>query len=454
MPPETETGTGGLKRWKLLLAPAGAAAVIAGLTWFGLDGDKSPPPAEAAVGLLARYAGFDHARVLAESDKSIADLKARLATPAGDMIDQEWLSIAYVNRSRLTGDFADLVKARQAAQAGIAMSPPGTGPWLAKASAEYAAHRIADTQAALDVVDRYVVPDVMTRGEARAMRADIAFSRGDYRGMERLLAETETIDNWPGLWFRKALLARARGDFDAARAAFVQADKINSDPTPRFRADMQMRLGELEFAQGRWDSARNHYQQSIRALPGYWRAEMKLAQMDAIAGKTAQALAVFERIADRWNEPDAMYVAAGLNRDLGQEDKAKVWIARADRVWQERLKQLPEAAWGHALEHELAFGDPKRALDLALKNARNRPYGIPMLLLAEAWNANGQPDKALAVCMAVEKSGWASADQWTIRSVALDKLGRTEQAAAARAKAVAINPREYDPNPALAWFHD
>lgn len=426
---------------------------MVGLTWLDPAGQGGAPPA-TAVALSPRYAGFDHARVLAETDAGIKALQQRLATPLGDMIDQESLSIAYVNRSRLTGDFADLVKARAAAEAGIAMSPPGTGPWLAKAAADYSAHRMADAEKALAVVDRYVVPDRLTRAEARAMRSDIAFSRGDYRGAARLLNEAAAFDDWPGLWFRNALLARASGDFEGARAAFIHADAINTDPTPRFRADMQMRLGELDFAQGRWPDAQRHYQQALRALPGYWRAEMKLAQMAAISGKTQEALAEFERIANRWNEPDAMYVAAGLNRDLGNEAKAVAWIARASSVWQTRLAQLPEAAWGHALEHELAFGSPARALELAQKNAQNRPYGIPMLLLAEAWIANGQPSKALAVCDAVLASGWVSADQWTIRAVALDALGRAAEAKAARAKAKAINPREDDPNPALAWFHE
>ena len=162
MPPETKRPSR-LKPSRLLLAPLGAAAAMVGLTWLDPAGQGGAPPA-TAVALSPRYAGFDHARVLAETDAGIKALQQRLATPLGDMIDQESLSIAYVNRSRLTGDFADLVKARAAADAGIAMSPPGTGPWLAKAAADYSAHRMADAEKALAVVDRYVVPDRLTPG--------------------------------------------------------------------------------------------------------------------------------------------------------------------------------------------------------------------------------------------------------------------------------------------------
>ena len=334
------------------------------------------------------------------------------------------------------------------------MSPPGTGPWLAKAAAEFSAHRLGETERALDVVDRFVVPDAETRAEAKALRADVALARGDYAGAGRLLAEAERIDQWPGLYFRQALLARFTGDPDRARTLFDKAVSIERFPSAAFRANLLLRQGEIDFSQGRFEDARKRYAEANRRLPGFWLIEMRLAQMQAIGGQSREALAVFERIAAEHREPDAMYAAAGLNRDLGNEPRARAWIARAGKVWDERLTLLPEAAWGHAIEHELAFGSPARALKFAGLNARNRPHGVPLLLLAEAWLANDRPEYALALCRRVEASGWVSADQWTIRAVALDALGQTKEAAEARRKAVRLNPREADPNPALAWFHN
>lgn len=438
---------------RLLLVPLAAAAAIAGFTWLD-TGRRSAEAPVAAAKISGRYAGFDATRALAESDATISALEARIATPYGDMIDRESLSIAWMKRSKLSGDFGHLVKAREAADAGIAMSPPGTGPWLAKAAAEFSAHRIAESALALDRVDKFVVPDDATRAESKAMRGDIAMARGDYAGAAREFAAAESLDRWPGLLFRKAVLARFTGDLDTARTLFAQADALDRDPTPLFRADMLLRQGELDFAQGKWAEASARYAAAARAFPGYWRADMRVAQMAAIAGRTRPALATFERIANTTGNPDAMYVSAGLNRDLGNEAAAQGWIAKADRAWATRLALLPEAAWGHAVEHELAFGDPRMALKLAGKNAKNRPHGIPLLLLAEAWILNGRADLALALCRRVEASGWVSADQWVIRAVALDKLGRTKEAEDARAKALRINPREYDKNAALAWFHD
>lgn len=438
-------------RWLVLLAVA--AAAVAALGWFVRPQAPIPAP-RAAARVVPPLQGQDAARALAEIDATIGALKTRIASPYGDMFDYEQLSIAHVGRAKLTGDFGDLLAAQTSLDAAFATSPPGMGPWLAKAAAAFSAHRIDVAAAALDRVDRFVVPDRQTLAEARAIRADIAMARGADGEAARLLSEAEAIDRWPGLYFRKALLARLRGDFDGARRLFAEAEAANPNPTPLFLADMRLRQGELDFAQGRWDEARRHYAAAARMLPGYWRADMRVAQMMAIGGDTRGALARFEAIAERLGDPDAMYVAAGLNKDLGEAARSRMWVDRAARVWTVRLAQLPEAAWAHALEHELAWGDPGRALVLAGRNVRNRPDALSLLLLAEAWLANGRPDYALALCRRVESKGWVLADQWTIRAVALDALGRRSEAAAARARAEALNPRENDPNPALAWFHN
>lgn len=426
---------------------------IVGIGWLA----RPDTPAVALpdpLPVAQAYAGHDAAKTLADIDSKIAGLEARIATPNGDMIDHENLSIAYVGRSKLTGDFADLLAAQTALDGGFAKVPAGMGPWLAKAAAAYSAHRLDDAATALGKVDGFVAPDTYTRAEAKAIRADVEMARGNDAEAARLLDEASKIDRWPGLFFRQALLARLKGDFDGARAAFAQADAANRNPTPLFRADMHLRQGELDFAQGRWDDARAHYADAAKTLPGYIRADMRVAQMMALDGKVPEALARFEAIADSHDEPDAMYVAAGLNRDLGNKDRSQMWIDRAGKEWARRLALLPEAAWGHALEHELAWGDPKRALALAGRNVKNRPDAMATLLLAEAWLANNRPDYALALCQRVEAKGWVVADQWTIRAVALDALGRKDEAKAARAKAEAINPRENDPNPSLAWFHN
>ena len=42
------------------------------------------------------------------------------------------------------------------------------------------------------------------------------------------------------------------------------------------------------------------------------------------------------------------------------------------------------------MEHELAFGEPRRALDLALKDHAARPYAGTQIALGWAWLANNR----------------------------------------------------------------
>lgn len=433
-----------------LTVPIAAVAIVASATWYrsGLPDQ----PALVPTRLADRYAGHDYARALAETEAKIAALKTRIATPHGDMIDREQLSITLVGRSRLTGDFSDLAAARAAAADGIAISPPGTGPWLASAAADLTAHRVSEAETALDHVDRFVVPDAMTRAEARAMRADIAMAHGRDAEAARWIAEAESIETWPGLVFRKALLARVAGDLDGARSLFVEADALERNPSPRFRSDMLMRRGELDFAQGKWKEAAALYAEAARVFPGYWRADMRVAQMAALSGEIGPAISAFEAIARDADAPEAMDIVAGLYRARGDATASRAWAARAGAIWQKRLKLLPEAAWAHAAEHELAFGDPRAALGFAGRNARNRPNGAGLILLAKVWIANGRADYALALCDRVARSGWISTELWLVKAEALSLLGRGAEAEAARAKAEALNPRALGRDPAFAWL--
>jgi Tfp pilus assembly protein PilF len=113
---------------------------------------------------------------------------------------------------------------------------------------------------------------------------------------------------------------------------------------------------------------------------------------------------------------------------------------------------LPEAAYGHAVEHELAFGNPDRALRLAQLDYKARPYGVTAIALAWAYIGANRPADALRVIDPVLRSAWVSADQHIVAAQAHLLLGQTEEADAERQKALAINPRCFDREAALIWF--
>jgi predicted Zn-dependent protease len=116
------------------------------------------------------------------------------------------------------------------------------------------------------------------------------------------------------------------------------------------------------------------------------------------------------------------------------------------------LRLLPEAALGHAAEHELAFGTPARALALAQRDFALRPHGATAVTLGWALVANNRAAAALRLMSAVDRSSWRSTEQHLVSARAHALLGQGNEARAAEASALAINPRALDENAALLWF--
>jgi tetratricopeptide (TPR) repeat protein len=435
---------------RLIFVSLAATLVVAsGIIGRSLSGSRIEI---APSSIPARLVRRDFRAEVADLDSAISALQERAKISRGDWIDQESLTSNWLARARLTGSYDDIVAARAAADKGMAMAIRGSGPLLARAAVSLTSHQLVEAAADLDQVDKFVAPDTTTRAEAKAMRSDIALARGEYSESARLVEEAGRMESWSGLPLRRAMLAYYRGDYARAEEQLVKADALNRTPIPAFKADMLVRQGELDLAQGQWPEAEAHFAEANRIFPGHWRTEMRVAQMKALGGQVDPALREFERIAVARNAPEAMDIAAGLYRAQGNAAESKSWANKAGAIWQTRLRQVPEAAWGHAVEHELAFGAPRRALDLAGKNARNRPHGAPLILLAKAWLANGRADYALALCQKVERSGWVSVDQWLTRAEALVLLGRGKEALDARAEAAKLNPHALERNPAFGWL--
>jgi hypothetical protein len=91
--------------------------------------------------------------------------------------------------------------------------------------------------------------------------------------------------------------------------------------------------------------------------------------------------------------------------------------------------KLPEASYGHALEHFLEFphpdhrrsADAKRAVDVARKNVALRPNGEAKTRLAQAYVRAGPIAEARADIAKVLASKWARAGIAGARAVREDR---------------------------------
>jgi tetratricopeptide (TPR) repeat protein len=239
------------------------------------------------------------------------------------------------------------------------------------------------------------------------------------------------------------------GDPGLALRYISEAEALLDPRQQQGLAFLEMQRGVIALRRGLWTEAERHFRRAERTFPGSPAIEQRIASMRALRGDTAEAIAIYRPIADRWNSAEAMDAIAGLYRARGDQANARLWADRAGQLWEQRLAMLPEAAYGHALDHYLAFGDPARALDIARRNHANRPYAEAAIGLAWALLANRQPAEALRVLEPVRDSGWQSAEQHVAAAQAYALLGRGEEADEQRQAALALNPRSLDPGPAL-----
>lgn len=442
--------------WGLFLLPVAVVlAVVLGEGATSPEGQAAvaqraaPVPSDMRIALA--FGPGNQTAALAANDGAIALAQERVANGPGQWLRQESEAAALLQRFALVHDYADLQHASTILDEAQANAPAGSGPWLRAAGAAMLRHDLAGAEHALDGADGMAVPlSRADRAEIMAMRGDIALYRGNMAGADYLYREAFAIDGASLQHYRRAVLARAQGRFDDARELFSGA--ALSGDTPRLRAQIAMQIGRTESAQGRYASAGAWYREAENLFAQSPMGAALQAEALALSGNTVGAIAAMERAAAVHRWPEMMDALAMMYRLRGERGESRRWAARAGKIWNDRLAQAPLAAQAHAAEHELAFGDARRALQLARANLAARPYGEARILMANALIANGKPEAALQQLRRAESEGWRSAPMFAAMAEAAAMTGDDETMQDASAKAKAINPRIFEPETRLAWF--
>lgn len=373
----------------------------------------------------------------------------RLKTDAGAYAD---LANLYLGRARLTGSFDDYAMAGKLYDQAFAVAKPGFGPHLDRAIYNFTIHRLPAVEPDLKAVDRYAIAEPGPTATVQGLRGDLAFYSGRYPEALALYRRSHATLVMMSTSFRLAYYWGRMGDPDKARRYLDEAESQVIGPQQQQRSFLEMYRGILSLDHGLWDDAEAHFRRADAIFPGHWLVQEHLAMVLALKGHPDQAMAIYQGIAQRTDLPEAADAVAGLYRATGDFANAQTWAARADALWRKRLAQLPEAAYGHLVDHLLAFGAPAETLRVALQNFQARPYADSATQLAWAYMANHDPANALKVLGPTLASGWVSAEPHIVASEAHALLGQGPEADAERKAALAINPHSLDRNPGLVWL--
>ena len=225
------------------------------------------------------------------------------------------------------------------------------------------------------------------------MRGEIAFYRGDYAQAVRFYRRAGALDPKDGsLAYRWAVYHAKTGRPDLAAADFDRA-LAAAELQGQFRANVELQKGILLLEGGRWDEALARFRRADAIFPGHWLVQEHIAETLTLLGRTVEAERMYADIVRRTGHPEFMDQLAAIAQARGDAAAARAW---SERACPERAAAplLPEAAYGHALDHYLAAGDPARALEIARANHAARPFGESKVALAEALLQAGQPQAA------------------------------------------------------------
>lgn len=405
--------------------------------------EPKPAPEPEPRPVAAPAPTKQHADELARIDQEIAATTRRAeAHPQGWLV-LERIAGLHLGRARLSGDYDDYAKAEAALERAFTVAGKDAGPHLTRIALNFTLHRLDRVAADLERVEKYAIKTPADRRALRELGAELAFQQGRYAdaraGFEAALAaEPDDVTNLA----RMALLRWKTGDFAGAEDLYGQAlgKRVEGEPA----AWLHLQLGLMDLERGRHDEALAHYRDAAALLAGYWLLDEHIAEILTLQGKTDAALALYADIIARTDNPEFMDAVAGIHRAAGRTEAAAPLIARADAIYEAQLLRFPEAAYGHALEHFLEFGDPKRAVTLAEANHRTRPNAEAKISLARAYLQAGRKDDARKAIDEALATPWNTADLHAVAAEVLTATGDAAAASEQRRLALAMNPAVLD----------
>jgi tetratricopeptide (TPR) repeat protein len=201
-----------------------------------------------------------------------------------------------------------------------------------------------------------------------------------------------------------------------------------------------LQRGILDLDGGRWPEALAHFRRADALFPGWWLVEEHIAETMALLGDREGAERLYRGIVDRTGSPEFMDALALLLIARGETDEANTLRRRSRAIWGARLRQFPEASYGHALDHCAAFRDQACALQLAARNYAARPYGEAAEQYALVLIDAGRTAEARLMIDRLLSGPWRTARTFAVAAKIYSHAGDDGAAARFRAAALQLNP--------------
>ncbi len=239
------------------------------------------------------------------------------------------------------------------------------------------------------------------RAEELLSNLDLANERNLPAVVERRRKAAEKTRTYASLVSLAAAVG-ATGDFEGADDLYVEALRVHRDVSPFPYAWVAFQRGVM-WAEVAGDARRAVplYREALRRLPGYVVATVHLAELEAEFGERTAAIGRLQDVLTKTQDPEPYGLLSELLAE-SEPKRAAELVAEAKRRYEVLLERHGPAFWDHAAEFFSGpGGDPRRALDLATRNLKNRPTQRARLVAIGA--AHAAKDRA-ALCKLVRKA--------------------------------------------------
>lgn len=368
----------------------------------------SPPPqTDSGIGVRLSTTSWNIAG--GNLDADIAD-RTRRAKP--DSENRLHLVELLLARAQYLASVEDYERADELAAKMVAEDPKSHHAHFGRALAHAALHRFDAALKALDEAAKLGAP----AERVASSRASILIALGRYDEAEKLTPPV-TDKGSPVALISAAVLAGRMQKHDESDRLFETARSRIVDVSPFLVAWMDFERGSLLEERGKEMQARAYHAEAVEKIPVYVHAAVHLATTDP----PDQAIARLEELKKTSSDADILAALADAYGRVKNETEAKRVTDLARARYNALVAKHPEAYGDHAARFWLRAGnDPKKALELAEKNAQLRATEETIDLWMAAAAAAGRKEQICASAAAMKKLRWASEQRKRLAAAALN----------------------------------
>jgi tetratricopeptide (TPR) repeat protein len=369
------------------------------------------------------------------TDAEVQQLQAKLRLDPNDVRSLAALGLAYEQRMRETADPTYLTKADGVLHQALKLSPRSPEAVVGLGSLALSRH---DFRGAL-VLGRRAVRLAPGAGLPYGITGDALLELGHYdaafRTFDRMVEEEPGASSYARVAYARELLGNRAGALAAMRLALQSVEGQGEAA-----AWVRFQIGKLLWGGGQLVAATEQYRMSLRELPGYVYALDGLAQAQAAAGNTRQALRLSRRAVETVPLPQFVTTLADILQSSGDKAAAREQYELVGAV--ERLlrangvKSDLEIAQFY-VDHGLRL---RHAAQLARRAYADRPSIDGDDVLGWALVRNGHCAEGLHYAKRSLRLGTRDASKFFHRGMAERCAGHAGEARVWFKRALALNP--------------